>query len=98
MLTEDPGRPAGIGVAGREEDRRIDHETELGQATASTDQYFRGVRRLFVRAISDRRHIVDGRKVSGEENRIEISRVARLASFDKDAPTRPRGSSVIARH
>ena len=71
ILAQNARRAAGIRILWRKQDRRIDNQAELHELALPAVQHFRRVRRLLVRPLADRPHLVDRRQVADEKHRLE---------------------------
>ena len=92
VVAQDLRRPAGVGILGRKQNRRIDDQAELHELALLAVQDFGGVGRLLVRALPDRAHLVDRRKIAEKQHRLKFLRAAHLTTVDDDAATGTGGA------
>ena len=97
IFAKDSRRAAGVRILRREEDRRIDDQAQLHELARRAAEEFRRIRRLLVRPLTDRPHLVDRRQIAEEQHRLEIGRSADLAAIDDDAAAGARGAGEFLR-
>src|SRR5438067_2568662 len=98
VLAQDLRRAARVRVLGRKQNSRIDNQPELHELTRPAAQQLRRIRRLLVRTLPDRTHLVHGRQVSEKQHRFEVGGAAHLTAIDDDARSGARRACKLLNH